>query len=63
LVPVPLLRNVLGVAFKVIELCEVSISIAREFEQTSLTTLLIRNLQPLKRKFRNYKSAWKRSLL
>ena len=31
LVPVPALRSVLGVAIKVIELCEVSTSIAREY--------------------------------
>jgi len=30
LVPVPLLRNVLGVALKVIELCEVGISMMRQ---------------------------------
>ena len=31
LVPVPALRSVLGVAIKVIELCEVSISVVREY--------------------------------
>lgn len=31
LIPVPLLRNVLAVGIKVIELCEVSISMAREY--------------------------------
>jgi len=32
LVPVPLLRNLLGVAIKAIELCEVRISIFREYQ-------------------------------
>jgi len=31
LVPVPLLRNVLGVAIKVIEVCEVSITMVKEY--------------------------------
>ena len=33
LVPVPLLRNVLGVAIKVIEVCEVNITMVKEYRE------------------------------
>jgi len=64
LIPVPLLRNVLGAAIKVVEVCEVSISAVRKV--SSKLTLLrryFRRPQPLKRKFGNCKNVSKLSCL